>query len=145
MTATQQQQVVVPMYDSYNDDFINDPNSMKFDFPSNEAAKENMLRQSCDCMEEEIRGRASHSKKKTQTIRIQYQNTKNPTRERPIPKKKKKKYQTKPKDHSKIAKLKASRTDAPACWEVKKRKFTKSFKHLLYIIFNNEHITEFFF
>ena len=111
----QQQQVVVPMYDSYNDDFINDPNSMKFDFPSNEAAKENMLRQSCDCMEEEIRGRASHSKKKTQTIRIQYQNTKNPTRERPIPKKKKKKYQTKPKDHSKISKLKASRTDAPAC------------------------------
>jgi hypothetical protein len=116
MTAIQEQpQVVVPMYDSHNDDFINDPNSMKFDFPSNEAAKENMLRQSCDCMEEEIRGRASHSKKKTQTIRIQYQNTKNPTRERPIPKKKKKKYQTKPKDHSKIAKLKASRTDAPAC------------------------------
>ena len=116
MTAIQEQpQVVVPMYDSFNDDFINDPNSMKFQFASEADVRDNTCRQSCDCMEEAIRGRASHSKKKTQTIRIQYQNTKNPTRERAIPKKKKKKYQTKPKDHSKIYKLKASRTDAPAC------------------------------
>ena len=107
--------VELPKYHSYNDDFINDPDSMKFVFPCYEAERENMHRQSCDCMEEEIRGSTSHSKKKTQSIRIQFQNTKNPIRERPIPKKKKKKYQTKPKDHLKIAKLKASRVDAPAC------------------------------
>ena len=116
MTAIQEQpQVVLPMYHSTDDTFINDANSMKFDFTCNADERENMLRQSCDCVEEAIRGRASHSKKKTHSIRIQYQNTKNPMRERPIPKKKKKKYPTKPKDHSKIAKLKASRTDAPAC------------------------------
>ena len=107
--------VELPKYHSYNDDFINDPDSMKFVFPCYEDERENMHRQSCDCMEEAIRGSTSHSKKKTQSIRIQFQNTKNPIRERPIPKKKKKKYQTKPKDHSKIAKLKASRVDAPAC------------------------------
>ena len=52
---------------------------------------------------------SSHSKKKTKSLKMRIQNTKDPTRERSIPKNKKKKYPTKPKNNSKIAKLKESR------------------------------------
>ena len=48
----------------------------------------------------------SHSKKKNRSKRIQYENMKNPVVERPIPRHKKKKYPTKPKNRSKIAKIK---------------------------------------
>ena len=51
-----------------------------------------------------------HSKKKNKSARIRYENTKNPVVERPIPKHKKKKYPTKPKNNSKINKVKDSRT-----------------------------------
>ena len=50
-----------------------------------------------------------HSKKKNKSARIRYENTKNPVVERPIPKNKKKKYPTKPKNNSKINKVKESR------------------------------------
>lgn len=113
MTSTQKKQSDLPKYHSTNDDFINDPDSMKFQFTSPEDIRENSLRHAIDCLE--LFDCDSHSKKKSRSIRMQLRNTKNPTRERPIPKKKKKKYQTKPKDHSKIYKLKASRTNAPAC------------------------------
>tara|TARA_B100000282_G_C31730569_1_gene490717 strand:- start:513 stop:812 length:300 start_codon:yes stop_codon:yes gene_type:complete len=49
-----------------------------------------------------------HSKKKNKSARIRYENTKNPVVERPIPKHKKKKYPTKPKNKSKINKVKDS-------------------------------------
>ena len=48
----------------------------------------------------------THSKKKDKTARIRYVNTKNPVVERPIPKNKNKKYPTKPKNRSKIEKMK---------------------------------------
>lgn len=48
----------------------------------------------------------SHSKKKNNSKRVQYENTKKPFVKRIIPKKKMKKYPTKPKDLSKINKLK---------------------------------------
>ena len=47
-----------------------------------------------------------HSKKKNKSARIRYENTKDPVVERPIPKNKKKKYPTKPKNRSKIEKMK---------------------------------------
>ena len=50
----------------------------------------------------------SHSKKKNRSKRIQYENMKNPVVERPIPRHKKKKYPTKPKNRSKINKIKES-------------------------------------
>tara|TARA_E500000178_G_C16333643_1_gene450071 strand:- start:142 stop:462 length:321 start_codon:yes stop_codon:yes gene_type:complete len=50
-----------------------------------------------------------HSKKKNKSARIRYENTKNLVVERPIPKHKKKKYPTKPKNSSKISKVKESR------------------------------------
>ena len=52
----------------------------------------------------------SHSKKKNKSKRIQFENTKNPVVERPIPRKKKKKYPTKPKNRSKIGKLREKAT-----------------------------------
>ena len=51
-----------------------------------------------------------HSKKKNKSARIRYENTNNPVVERPIPRHKKKKYPTKPKNRSKIAKMKESNT-----------------------------------
>ena len=48
----------------------------------------------------------THSKKKNKSARIRYENTKVPVVERPIPKNKKKKYPTKPKNRSKIEKMK---------------------------------------
>ena len=48
----------------------------------------------------------NHSKKKNRSKRIQYENMNNPVVERPIPRHKKKKYPTKPKNRSKIAKMK---------------------------------------
>lgn len=50
----------------------------------------------------------SHSKKKNRSKRIQYENMNNPVVERPIPRHKKKKYPTKPKNRSKINKIKES-------------------------------------
>ena len=96
------------VYHPTDDSFINDPVSMKFKFNTNEDARNNDIQHMIDCMSENIL--PSHSKKKERSMRMQLQNTKNPIRERPIPKKKKKKYPTKPKNHSKIAKLKESRT-----------------------------------
>lgn len=49
-----------------------------------------------------------HSKKKNKSARIRYENTKNLVVERPIPKHKKKKYPTKPKNRSKMSKIKES-------------------------------------
>ncbi len=49
-----------------------------------------------------------HSKKKNKSVRIRCENTKNLVVERPIPKHKKKKYPTKPKNRSKISKIKES-------------------------------------
>ena len=49
-----------------------------------------------------------HSKKKNKSAKIRYENTKNPVVERPIPRHKKKKYPTKPKNKSKINKVKSS-------------------------------------
>ena len=85
-----QQQSDLPKYHSTNDSFINDPDSMKFQFTSPEDIRENSLRHAIDCLE--LYDCNTHSKKKTRSIRMQYQNTKNPTRQRPIPKKKMKKH-----------------------------------------------------
>ena len=97
----------LPKYHKYNNDFINDPNSMKFVF----ATQEDVMWNAVDISIDGWTGNqpVSHSKKKTRSLRVQYQNSKNNTRERPIPKTKKKKYKTKPKNHSKIAKMKDSK------------------------------------
>ena len=97
----------LPKYHKFDDDFINDPNSMKFQFTS----VEDVLWNNVDISIDGWTGNqpVSHSKKKTRSMRVQYQNSTNNTRERPIPKTKKKKYKTKPKNHSKIAKMKDSK------------------------------------
>ena len=56
--------------------------------------------------EEIMTNEKSHSKKKNNSKRVQYENTKNPYVKRKIPQKKTKRYPTKPKDLSKIHKLK---------------------------------------
>ena len=52
-----------------------------------------------------------HSKKKNKSARFRYENTKVTVVERPIPKNKKKKYPTKPKNRSKIEKMKSKNDD----------------------------------
>ena len=106
-------QEYVPSYHPTDDSFINDPDSMKFKFDTIEDARNNDAQHFTDCLSENIL--PSHSKKKTRSMRMQVCNTKNPIRERPIPKKKKKKYPTKPKDHAKISKMKASREHTIEC------------------------------
>ena len=108
MSINHLEQDKLAVYHPTDDSFINDPDSMKFKFNTDEDARNNDIQHMIDCMSENIL--PSHSKKKERSMRMQLQNTKNPIRERPIPKKKKKKYPTKPKNHSKIAKLKESRT-----------------------------------
>jgi hypothetical protein len=107
MSIKHLEQNQLAVYHPTDDSFINDPDSMKFKFTSVDDIKNNDRLHVIDCMS--VVTYQSHSKKKTQSLRMQLQNTKNPIRERPIPKKKKKKYPTKPKNHSKIAKLKESR------------------------------------
>ena len=97
----------IPIYHPLDDSFINDPNSMRFRFASREDVLRNNLDCSCDAMETIYGSQVSHSKKKTRSLRVKYENTTNPVRERTIPKSKNKKYPTKPKDNSKIQKMKA--------------------------------------
>ena len=95
----------MPTYHPTNDDFINDPNSMKFVFTS----RDDLLVNAIDGMMDEIQGMTgsvNHSKKKTRALNNLKKYSNNPVRERPIPKNKKKKYPTKPKNHSKISKMK---------------------------------------
>lgn len=91
----------VPVYHPFDDTFINDPNSMKFRFASISDWRYNCL--DCSIDASSVMHINSHSKKKTRALRI----LKNPHRERPIPRSKNKKYPTKPKDNSKIQKMKA--------------------------------------
>ena len=95
----------IPVYHPFDDSFINDPDSMKFRF----ASRDDILQNDIDCSIDACIGMHydSHSKKKTRSLRVRYENTTNPVRERPIPKMKKKKYPTKPKNNSKIQKMKA--------------------------------------
>ena len=95
----------LPTYHPYDDSFINDPNSMKFVFTS----RDDLLFNAIDGMMDEIQGMTvsvTHSKKKTRALNNLKKFSNNPVRERPIPKNKKKKYATKPKNHSKISKMK---------------------------------------
>ena len=108
MSIKNQDKNRLAVYHPTDDSFINDPDSMKFKFTSMDDMLNNGRQHVIDCMS--VNTCPSHSKKKDRSMRMQLQNTKNPIRERPIPKKKKKKYPTKPKNHSKIAKLKESRT-----------------------------------
>ena len=97
----------IPIYHPFDDSFINDPNSMKFRFASREDVLRNNIDCSCDAMETMYGSQVSHSKKKTRSLRVKYENTTNPVRERTIPRSKNKKYPTKPKNNSKIQKMKA--------------------------------------
>ena len=92
----------LPVYHPFDDTFINDPNSFKFRFTSVQDLMTNSLDHEIGC----IPVATSHSKKKTRSLRVRYENTKNPVRERTIPQVKKKKRPTKPKDNSKINKMK---------------------------------------
>ena len=95
----------MPTYHPTNDDFINDPNSMKFMFTSPKDIMHNGINVMVDSMEM-MSDSVSHSKKKTRALNNLKKYSNNPVRERPIPKNKKKKYATKPKNHSKISKMK---------------------------------------
>ena len=95
----------IPKYHPYDDDFINDPNSMKFVFTSPEDIMHNGINIMVDSMEM-MSDSVTHSKKKTRALNNLKKFSNNPVRERPIPKNKKKKYPTKPKNHSKISKMK---------------------------------------
>ena len=95
----------IPKYHPYDDTFINDPNSMKFMFTSPEDIMHNGINIMVDSMEM-MSDSVTHSKKKTRALNNLKKYSNNPVRERPIPKNKKKKYPTKPKNHSKISKMK---------------------------------------
>jgi len=95
-----------PIYHPFDDSFINDPNSMKFRFTNLGDWQHNMSECACEVLESMNNNK--HSKKKNRSKRIQYENMKNPVVERPIPRHKKKKYPTKPKNRSKINKMKES-------------------------------------
>ena len=64
----------LPKYHKFNDDFINDPNSMRFQFTS----VEDVLWNEGDISIDGWTGNqpVSHSKKKTRSMRVQYQNSK---------------------------------------------------------------------
>tara|TARA_B100000900_G_scaffold416166_1_gene449659 strand:- start:8677 stop:9006 length:330 start_codon:yes stop_codon:yes gene_type:complete len=94
-----------PTYHPTNDDFINDPNSMKFTFGSRDDILDNNINSMMDRLEM-MTDSVTHSKKKTRALNNLKKFSNNPVRERPIPKNKKKKYATKPKNHSKISKMK---------------------------------------
>ena len=94
----------MPTYHPTNDDFINDPISMKFVFTS----LDDLLDNEIDGMMDEMQmmtDSVTHSKKKTRALNNLKKYSNNPVRERPIPKNKKKKYASKPKNHSKISKM----------------------------------------
>ena len=95
----------LPTYHPTNDDFINDPNSMKFIFTSRDDLLDNDINGMMDQLQM-MTDSVTHSKKKTRALNNLKKYSNNPVRERPIPKNKKKKYQTKPKNHSKIYKMK---------------------------------------
>ena len=95
----------LPTYHPTNDDFINDPNSMKFVFTSRDDILDNNINGMMDQLQM-MTDSVTHSKKKTRALNNLKKYSNNPVRERPIPKNKKKKYQTKPKNHSKISKMK---------------------------------------
>ena len=94
-----------PAYHATNDDFINDPNSMKFVFTSPDDIVDNNINGMMDQLQM-MTDSVTHSKKKTRALNNLKKFSNNPVRERPIPKNKKKKYPTKPKNHSKISKMK---------------------------------------
>ena len=94
-----------PAYHATNDDFINDPNSMKFVFTSPDDIVDNNINGMMDQLQM-MTDSVTHSKKKTHALNNLKKFSNNPVRERPIPKNKKKKYPTKPKNHSKISKMK---------------------------------------
>lgn len=94
-----------PAYHATNDDFINDPNSMKFIFTSPDDIVDNNINGMMDQLQM-MAEPVTHSKKKTRALNNLKKFSNNPVRERPIPKNKKKKYPTKPKNHSKISKMK---------------------------------------
>ena len=95
----------IPTYHPYDDSFINDPHSMKFIFTSPEDIMNNNINIMVDSIEM-MTDSVTHSKKKTRALNNLKKYSNNPVRERPIPKNKKKKYATKPKNHSKISKMK---------------------------------------
>ena len=95
----------LPTYHPTNDDFINDPNSMKFVFTSRDDILDNDINGMMDQLQM-MTDSSTHSKKKTRALNNLKKYSNNPVRERPIPKNKKKKYATKPKNHSKISKMK---------------------------------------
>jgi hypothetical protein len=95
----------LPAYHATNDDFINDPHSMKFIFTSPDDILDNNINGMMDQLQM-MTEPVTHSKKKTRALNNQKKFSNNPVRERPIPKNKKKKYPTKPKNHSKISKMK---------------------------------------
>ena len=95
----------LPTYHATNDNFINDPNSMKFIFTSPDDIMDNNINGMMDQLQM-MTDSVTHSKKKTRALNNFKKFSNNPVRERPIPKNKKKKYQTKPKNHSKISKMK---------------------------------------
>tara|TARA_A100001015_G_scaffold244173_1_gene279515 strand:- start:284 stop:613 length:330 start_codon:yes stop_codon:yes gene_type:complete len=95
----------LPTYHPTNDDFINDPNSMKFIFTSRDDLLDNDINGMMDQLQM-MTYSVTHSKKKTRALNNLKKYSNNPVRERPIPKNKKKKYATKPKNHSKISKMK---------------------------------------
>ena len=94
----------MPTYHPTNDDFINDPNSMKFVFTSLDDLLDNEINGMMDQLQM-LTDSVTHSKKKTRALNNLKKYSNNPVRERPIPKNKKKKYATKPKNHSKISKM----------------------------------------
>ena len=102
-TLTVNMKNTIPVYHPYDDSFINDPDSMKFQF----ASFEDFLHNDLHCSIDAVLGMHvdTHSKKKTRALRV----LNNPHRERPIPRGKKKKYPTKPKNNSKIQKMKSKK------------------------------------
>ena len=96
----------IPIYHPFDDSFINDPNSMKFRFACREDVTETTLIVLVmlwkPCMD-----RRSLTPRRRHDLRVKYENTTNPVRERTIPRSKNKKYPTKPKNNSKIQKMKA--------------------------------------
>ena len=78
-----------PAYHATNDDFINDPNSMKFIFTSPDDIVDNNINGMMDQLQM-MAEPVTHSKKKTRALNNLKKFSNNPVRERPIPKNKKK-------------------------------------------------------
>ena len=98
----------LPMYHPFDDTFINHPDSFKFVFTS----KDDVMMNELDISIDSCQVISSHSKKKTRSRRVRYENKKNVSEKtRPIPSGTKKKYPTKPKNRSKIEKMKSKNDD----------------------------------